>query len=82
MRLLRLLPMYKETWAEFGKRLDVGDRVNVEVVRLWKADLYRWPIELKALNPEIQKFMYFCIHCLLQELFPGFHLKNGILPLI
>lgn len=52
-----LLPMEKETWATFKDRLDVGDQVKVMIVRFWKEDLFRWPIQLRALNPEIQQFM-------------------------
>lgn len=50
--------MHKETWSLFGNRLDVNDIVDVAVEKLWKEDLYRWPIQLRAIRPDIQKYMF------------------------
>ena len=49
--------MKKDTWPIFGDRLDVGDIVDVAVAKLWKKDVYRWPVQLRAQNPAIQQFM-------------------------
>ena len=49
--------MHKETWQSCGDILDVGDAVEVVVEKLWKADLYRWPIQLRAIDPNIQQHM-------------------------
>eukprot|EP00210_Caulerpa_lentillifera_P001193 g1149.t1 len=52
-----LLPMYKESWGDFEETLNIGNAVKVEVVKIWKHDIYRWPIQLSALDPKVQRFM-------------------------
>jgi len=52
-----LLPMDKSAWAKFGNKLDIGHRVDVVIAKLWKEGFYRWPIQLAAMDPKIQRFM-------------------------
>ena len=53
----RLLPMYKETWDGMKEMIDCGREVEVEVEKIWNKEFYRWPIQLRSLDPDIQPLM-------------------------
>lgn len=53
----RLIPITAEEWRDVEDKLLPGDEVKIRVHKLRQPGLYRWPIQLEILDPEIAPFI-------------------------
>eukprot|EP00877_Chromochloris_zofingiensis_P007389 jgi/Chrzof1/2903/Cz12g03120.t1 len=52
-----LIPITAEEWRDVEDKLLPGDEVKIRVHKLRQPGLYRWPIQLEILDPEIAPFI-------------------------